>query len=178
MKRHPLLRCLPLRLPLRLPLCLLVCMLAGTSALAQQIWRCGADGRSFSDRPCPQGEAIALASGPSRAEMAAARVVAQRDQALAEQLKAERITRSEQLQGNGLMAIGPLQADRDARRAAQAREARQLPSKQGSDLKRQRGRQPSPLPPAQNRQGQQLGQYPSASDTSPAVVRGSRRTRD
>ena len=43
----------------------LTLLLAAASALsqaqAQGVWRCGADGRSFSDRPCVDGQPLQMA---------------------------------------------------------------------------------------------------------------------
>jgi hypothetical protein len=63
---------------------------------AQTVWRCGADGRSFSDRPCADGQRVemtALADERSASEVLAAREVAARQQRLAEALRQERLQR-------------------------------------------------------------------------------------
>ncbi|MEO7244131.1 MAG: hypothetical protein ABIX12_03165, partial [Rubrivivax sp.] len=46
----------------------------GTATAAERsLWRCGADGRSFSDRPCSSGQALAIATtAPSAAALAEA----------------------------------------------------------------------------------------------------------
>jgi len=61
---------------------------------AQTVWRCGADGRSFSDRPCADGQRVQmaeLADVRSADEVLAAREVAARQQRLAETLRQERL---------------------------------------------------------------------------------------
>lgn len=63
---------------------------------AQTVWRCGADGSSFSDRPCADGQRLqmaALADARSAAEVLAAREVAARQQRLANALRHERLQR-------------------------------------------------------------------------------------
>jgi len=140
----------------------LLAVLGADLANAQQIWRCGADGRVFSDKPCQQGEVVQFIAGPSRADMAAAREVAMRDQALADRLKEERVARALLPKGTGLIAIGPLQADIDAKRAAQNRaqirnKKRSEQPKRRDEFNGQRARQPLPQqPPVEHR----LGQYP------------------
>ena len=63
----------------------LTLLLAATAAhaSAQTVWRCGADGRSYSDAPCPGGQAVAVADARSSADVADARAVVQRDRQLA-----------------------------------------------------------------------------------------------
>jgi hypothetical protein len=63
---------------------------------AQTVWRCGADGRSFSDRPCADGQRLQraeLADRRSADEVAAAQAVVVRQQRLAEALRQERLQR-------------------------------------------------------------------------------------
>ncbi|HRC38953.1 MAG TPA: hypothetical protein PK420_12840, partial [Rubrivivax sp.] len=57
----------------RFVLTLLLVATAGafSNVLAQTVWRCGADGRSFSDRPCADGQPL------QRAELADTRSAAQ-----------------------------------------------------------------------------------------------------
>jgi hypothetical protein len=81
-----------------------LCVLAA-SAQAQTVWRCGPEGRSYSDSPCPQGRAVEVAerSRPA-ADVQQAERVAQREQALASQLSRERLQR-EAPSGSGLAGI-------------------------------------------------------------------------
>jgi len=63
---------------------------------AQPVWRCGADGRSFSDRPCAGGQRLQmaeLADMRSADEVAAAQAVAARQQRRAQALSQERLQR-------------------------------------------------------------------------------------
>lgn len=57
------------------------------------IYRCGADGRTFSQTPCRDGLALEIRPGPSTQEHQAARDVAQREAELAQRLGEERLAR-------------------------------------------------------------------------------------
>jgi hypothetical protein len=74
---------------------------------AQTIWRCGSDGRTYSDQPCSEGRALVGTDARSVAEVHAAHEVVARDQALARELhrqnrEAEREALSH---GSGLAGI-------------------------------------------------------------------------
>lgn len=88
----------------------LTLLLAATAAhaSAQTVWRCGADGRSYSDAPCPGGQAVAVADARSSADVADARAVVQRDRQLAREMAQERHERERELalRGSGLAGIG------------------------------------------------------------------------
>lgn len=61
------------------------------AAMAQPVWRCGPDGRQFTDKPCEQGQALDTALMPRpAADLAAAQDRARREQALAQQMARER----------------------------------------------------------------------------------------
>lgn len=82
----------------RFVLTLLLVATAGafSNVLAQTVWRCGADGRSFSDRPCADGQPLQmaeLADKRSADEVAAAQAVVARQQRLAEALRQQRLQR-------------------------------------------------------------------------------------
>jgi hypothetical protein len=83
---------------------------------AQQVWRCGPDGRVFSDRPCADGHAIAAGDRRTAEEIDAAREVASREQKLADSLASERAQRAKVAPGAGLIAIGPLEEELQAER--------------------------------------------------------------
>lgn len=89
---------------------------AGAVAQAQTVWRCGADGRSYGDSPCPEGRMVVVADARSPAEVAQASEVLARDQRLAQQLVAERREREREAlaRGSGLAAIGASEAIRPA----------------------------------------------------------------
>jgi hypothetical protein len=74
---------------------------------AQTVWRCGPDGRTYSDQPCGGGSTLPGTDKRSDAEVRAAREVVARDQALARELhrqnrEAERDALSH---GSGLAGI-------------------------------------------------------------------------
>ena len=75
---------------------------------AQTVWRCGADGRSYSDSPCPEGRPVGMADARSEAQVAQAQQVLARDRQLARQLVAERQQREREAlaRGPGLAGIG------------------------------------------------------------------------
>jgi hypothetical protein len=67
---------------------------AHAQAHAQQVWRCGPEGRSYSDRPCNnEGTLLAVADPRSAADVQAGRDVAAREARLAAQLRQERLKR-------------------------------------------------------------------------------------
>ncbi len=87
---------------------------ATTAASAQTIWRCGPDGRSYSDAPCPDGRAVAWAdTARPAADVQAAQARAERDAALAESLRRERLQREAQAarHAGGAAGIGPTAAE-------------------------------------------------------------------
>ncbi len=76
-------------------LCILLSM-ATAGAHAQGVWRCGADGKQFSDKPCAQGRALESLDARPASDLAAAQDAAQREKALAAQLAQERQQREAQ----------------------------------------------------------------------------------
>ena len=96
-------------------LCLLL-FVAG-AATAADVYRCGPDGRSYSDQPCAEGRTIDVADARSGEQAAAAREVAQRDHDLVQQLAAERRAQ-ERRQANlpaGFRVGTPVAATKEAR---------------------------------------------------------------
>ena len=91
---------------------------------AQTIWRCGADGRSFSNTPCSEGQALAVADIRPNQDVAEARALADREMRLAEKLGRERLREESAQRGNGLAALGPVSAGAGVR--PPRRERRQL----------------------------------------------------
>jgi hypothetical protein len=75
---------------------------------AQGVWRCGPDGRSFSDTPCADGRPldVATAARPDE-DVRAAQAQAARDIHLADSLRRERLAQETLQRGNGLAALGP-----------------------------------------------------------------------
>ncbi|HMQ73356.1 MAG TPA: DUF4124 domain-containing protein, partial [Rubrivivax sp.] len=60
--------------------CAVALALACTAGLAGELWRCGPDGRTFTDRPCAEGEAISRPPSPSARARPKAQAVAAREQ--------------------------------------------------------------------------------------------------
>lgn len=81
-------------------------------ALAQNttVWRCGSDGRVYSDSPCPGGRELQVADARSAQQRQEAVEVAARDQAMARRLADERREREREYaaRGPGLIALGPV----------------------------------------------------------------------
>ena len=77
-----------------LPLLLaLLPALAMAQAQAQKVYRCGPDGREYSQTPCKDGVAIDAADPRSAADQKAARDVAAREARMADELTRERHAR-------------------------------------------------------------------------------------
>lgn len=82
---------------------------AAGNGLATSAWRCGVDGRVYSDTPCTGGREIGLPAPRPDADVRAAERVAQREAALADRLKREREARAAAaLAANALpVSLGP-----------------------------------------------------------------------
>ena len=80
-----------MKIRLALPL---VALLAASSVHAQTIYRCGPDGRTYTQTPCVQGRAMTL-DGDTRteAQRQEAATVAEREQVLGEVLTQDRLSR-------------------------------------------------------------------------------------
>ena len=61
------------------------------AAQTQTVWRCGADGRSYSDTPCAEGKALQPAAPRPVADVRAAHEAAAREQQLADQMRQGRL---------------------------------------------------------------------------------------
>ncbi len=81
---------------------------ASTLAHGQTVWRCGPDGRVFSDSPCAEGRLLATVDPRPAADVHAARDMARREQRLADRLREERVQREAVGPGAGLTGIGPV----------------------------------------------------------------------
>jgi hypothetical protein len=83
---------------------------APASAPTSRVYRCGPDGHTYSQTPCPAGSAVDASDPRSAAEQAQARSVVEREQRLARQLAQDRAqaekAAARQLPGN----LGPAQA--------------------------------------------------------------------
>ena len=78
---------------------LLCLLLAAAAAVAhgQTVWRCGAEGRSYSDQPCSDGRTIDVADPRGAVHAADARIAAEREQRLARQLAEQRHEREREV---------------------------------------------------------------------------------
>ena len=74
-------------------LLLLAATLVCTAVQAQTVYRCGPDGREYSQTPCPQGRAVDVSDERSAEQRAAAAVRVREDQARGEALERERLDR-------------------------------------------------------------------------------------
>jgi hypothetical protein len=68
----------------------LLLLAATLPAAAQDIWRCGPDGRSFQATPCAEGRTVALRAAPDAAAVAEAQAVVAREQLGLQTLAAQR----------------------------------------------------------------------------------------
>lgn len=66
---------------------------AGSSLQAQTVYRCGPDGRVYSQSPCPQGRAVDVSDERSTEQRAAAQAQARDDQVRGDALERERLDR-------------------------------------------------------------------------------------
>lgn len=65
-------------------------LMPATAAAETTVYRCGAEGRAYSQQPCADGRAMTLDDSRSDAQQRAARQGIERDQALADRLRRER----------------------------------------------------------------------------------------
>ena len=72
----------------RIAVVLLACW-AGASA-AQTVYRCGPDGRSYSQQPCPEGRRVEAGDARTAAQRAQGEAASQRDAKAAESLERQR----------------------------------------------------------------------------------------
>ena len=79
-------------------------LLAASAAQAQTVWRCGPDGRNYSDAPCRDGRAVEVAQARPAADLSSAQEMAQREKALVAKLVRERQQR-EAVTTTGLSGI-------------------------------------------------------------------------
>lgn len=112
-----------------LPIAALVCL----SAHAQAVYRCGPDGRSYSQTPCAQGRSVEV-SDEVRDERSAqqrreALELAERDRALADSLRHDRLERESRPHAGAGLIDG---------RAGHARVAQAEPAKKTSTSKKKR----------------------------------------
>lgn len=74
---------------MKLPLAIALFAIAWP-AVAQTVWRCGPDGRTFQSAPCADGRPMTLRPGPDAGAQAEARAVVAREQLALQTLSAQR----------------------------------------------------------------------------------------
>jgi hypothetical protein len=85
----------------------LVALLCATGAAAQtQVYRCGADGRSYSQDPCDGGRAVEIGDSRSTQQAAQARQAAQRDSRQAQEMERARLQAERAAARQGPVLIG------------------------------------------------------------------------
>ncbi|MDH4050137.1 MAG: DUF4124 domain-containing protein [Rubrivivax sp.] len=82
---------------MRVLTCLLFCALT-LPATAQTVWRCGTDGRTFTDRPCVDGQEHRVDASVPAAALAEAREVRERERLALQRLAQERRARESEAQ--------------------------------------------------------------------------------
>lgn len=80
---------------------------AAAAAPPQTVYRCGPDGRQYSQTPCADGRAVTTEDSRTAEQQKAAREVAARDSKHAEKLTAERRQREELAKGQAAAGIKP-----------------------------------------------------------------------
>ncbi len=94
------------------------------AAQSQAVWRCGADGRSYSDVPCNQGQPLVLTASRPAADVQAAQERAMQERRAADTLLNERLQREATVRS---MGVAPDRTRAHVKPAA--RPARPIPAK-------------------------------------------------
>lgn len=84
----------------------LAALCAGSAAAQTQVYRCGADGSSYSQEPCAQGRAIDVADPRSAQQAAQTRQAALRDARQADELEQARLRAERLAASQGAALIG------------------------------------------------------------------------
>jgi hypothetical protein len=95
-----------------LTLLLALCTAMPTALHAQTVWRCGPDGRTFTDAPCPQGQMLDVAASRPAEDVHSAQQLAQRERTWGQQLQRERQQREAQATAGpaGIYGLRPVKA--------------------------------------------------------------------
>ncbi len=101
-------------------LSLMLPLLAG----AQEVWRCGPDGRTYASVPCAEGRRVEVPEARPAADVAEARQRAAEERRNAEALTRDRLARESTLRGNGLAGMV---AREEEIKPASAKKVRQAP---------------------------------------------------
>lgn len=95
---------------IRVCLLLVVVLVASAQPAAGQatkVYRCGADGRTYSQTPCPAGSAVDVADPRNKNQQREARDLAARQSQLADDLERQRRERDKAAVGQRAVRIGP-----------------------------------------------------------------------
>ncbi len=92
----------------------------GASAAAQKVYRCGPDGRIYSQTPCKEGYEVDADDKRSAEQRKAAAEVLKRDEKLADKMTRERLAREAAAAKQGAARIGPPAAAKPAASSASA----------------------------------------------------------
>jgi hypothetical protein len=113
----------------------IVLLLATAAALANgQVYRCGPDGRQYSQAPCPSGTAVDVADPRTPDQQREAKSASARDARLAHELVRERRARETSTQAHGVAYLGPTRAGVGAESTgAQHKRKRKADQKAGAD---------------------------------------------
>lgn len=89
-------------------LLLMACLgcLAFAAQAQERVYRCGADGRSYSQEPCAAGRTVEVADPRSAQQAAQSRQAAQRDAKLADALERQRLLAEREAARQGPALIG------------------------------------------------------------------------
>ena len=96
----------------------LALLCAGGAAAQTQVYRCGADGRSYSQEPCDGGRAVEVADPRSAQQAAQARQAVQRDVREAHEAERARLQAEREAARQGPATIGSKSAAVDETRCA------------------------------------------------------------
>lgn len=152
-------------------------LLSGTAAHGQGIWRCGAQGNSFSDRPCADGRVLPAAPAPSALAVRQAAEVAQREAMLAIQLRSQRLAREQQFQRSQAALQHAARQPHQQKNLASSNKPPKDQRRQRPELPLRVAAGPASLSPPVARRAQERTATADAR-TSAAAVRGFPATRD
>lgn len=82
-------------------------LLAGAAAAQTTVYRCGPDGRSYSQTPCADGRPLTVEDPRSASQQRAARAVAESEARNAQRLRDERLRRESAARRDVAIGIGP-----------------------------------------------------------------------
>ncbi|MFN0186625.1 MAG: hypothetical protein ACKVQR_22670 [Aquabacterium sp.] len=83
------------------------CAVAAPAAPPAKVFKCGPDGRTFSQTPCPAGQEVPSTDTRTPAQQREAAAIATREKGLAEDLARERRQREKAAVGQRAVGIGP-----------------------------------------------------------------------